>query len=195
MVNSPFRFACFWIECHQLACRCCFHGLYEIGVIGKVGRGHCPADIKTNRLTLLFVRRDWWEIRAADVHSRNINKASGRVIAHRVPVMRTKRGRVGQIKLTSFFIPRCGVLNRPSGLQVVTRRPGEAFNERAGRQQFAIQAVYGEEKAIFGRVVQNLTILAVPLFCRQYDRLRCGIIPAFGWCFLIMPDIFACIRF
>ena len=153
MVNSPFCFACFWIERNQLTCRCCFHGLYEIGVIGKVGRGHCPADIKTNRLTLLFVRRNWWEIRAADVHSRNINKASGRVIAHRVPVMRTKRGRVGQIKLTSFFISRCGVLNRPSGFQVVTRRPGDAVNKRVCGQQLAIQAVDREEKAIFGRMV------------------------------------------
>ena len=191
MINIPFRFASFGIERHQLARCCCFHGLHKIGVIGKVGRGHCPADIKTNRFALLFIRRNRWEIRAADVHSRNINKSSGRVIAHRVPVMCAQCRRVGQKELAGFFITRCGIFNRPSGLQVVTRRPGDAVNKRVCRQQLAIQTVDREEKAVFGRVIENLPVLAAPLFGSQYDGLGCRIIPTFGWCFLIMPDIFA----
>ena len=43
-------------------------------------------------------------------------------------------------------------------------------------------------------MIQNLAFFPVARFIRQDNRLRGGVVPAFGWGFLIMPDIFASIR-
>ena len=109
--------------------------------------------------------------------------------------MRAKRGRVRHIQLAGFFIARVWIFNRTSGFQVVPGRPCNAVNERVGGQQFAIQPVDREEKSVFGCVVENFAFFAAPRFGGQDDRLRRGIVPAFGRCFLIMPDIFAGIGF
>ena len=110
-----------------------------------------------------------------------------------MPVVCTQRRRVRHVKLAGLFITRFGIFDRATRGKVIACCPGDAADERIGREQFAVGPINREEEAVLRRVVQHLHILAIALFIGEDDRLGSRVIPAFGRGFLIVPFILASI--
>src|SRR3546814_3693437 len=70
--------------------------------------------------------------------------------------MRAGRAGHGDEGLAGLVVARLGILDRPSGRKIVTRRPVDPVDIGLGVDQLARRAVDGEEETVLRRVVQHL---------------------------------------
>ena len=159
-------------------------------VVGQHPCGQRGADVEAEHLApveLVHVL----DIALRNLLRGNIDEARGRVVAHRVPVVRAKRARDRDEGLAGLVEARVGIFDRPAGGHVIAGRPVDPVDERLGVDQLSGRAVDREEKAVLRCMIQHFGRRAVHRLLGKDDRLRRGIVPALARRFLIMPFIFA----
>ena len=116
---------------------------------------------------------------------RNVNKACVRVIRHRLPVMPAKRPGQHPVALAVQEI-LVWVLYRTSGFHINMGGPVNG-DIRIGPQQFAGLPIQHIEKAIFWRLHNYFTHLAIDFHVGQHHVLHSCVVPAIARRGLVVP--------
>ncbi len=121
----------------------------------------------------------------------DIHESRQRAVGHRVPVVAAVGA--GKYHLAAGDIPGARGLHRATGFRVDMRRPVHR-DVGFGGDELAGLAVEDVEKAVLGRLHDDLAHLAIDCQVGEDHVLRRGVIPGIAGRGLVMPGVFARVR-